>query len=408
MPWEMPECIADSVVQSGVDALAKSISDAVGWMLKTTFTWWIDIDSINLDNTPVATIRDLIAPLTIAVAVAATIWCGIQMALRRQADPMIQLGSGLWKLAVFAIAGTAGVNLALRASDAYSAGVLEKATGASGSQIAEVLSTAFGLGAITSVGTVLIVGMLVLVATFIQALLMVFREGSIIVLTGLLVFAAAGSLTKATSPWLRKVTSWLVALVAYKPMAATLYAVAFLLLKDKDSKDPRAFFMGAAMLLLSLIAMPAMMRFFTWSTGAIADGGGGLLGSTLGGAAAIGAMTSSSQNSASEHSSFLQQSLSTPTGATTGSAVPAITGSSTPAGPAASGAAGTGAATAGTATAGANTVGASTGATASVAGASAATGPAAPVTAGVLIAGQTLAQGAKSVGTQVGTTMEGR
>src|SRR5262245_15627623 len=90
----MPECIADTVVQSGVDSLVKSISDAVGWMLKTTFTWWIDIGSIDLDNTPMATIRDLISPLTIAVAVAAVIWCGIQMALRRRADPMIQLGRG--------------------------------------------------------------------------------------------------------------------------------------------------------------------------------------------------------------------------------------------------------------------------------------------------------------------------
>src|SRR5262249_21426381 len=162
-----------------------SVAEAVGWMLKTTFTWWIHIGSVNLDATPVGKIQQLVMPLTIAVAVAATIWSGIQMALRRKADPLIQLGSGLWKLAVFAPVGTAGVNLALRAADAYSTHILEQATGASGSQMAEVLATVFGLGTITSPGAVLIVGILVLIATFLQALLMVFREGSVIVLTGL-------------------------------------------------------------------------------------------------------------------------------------------------------------------------------------------------------------------------------
>ena len=50
--------------------------------------------------------------------------------------------------------------------------------------------------------------------------------------------------------------------------------------------------MGFAMVFLSLLALPALMRFFTWTTGHVADasGGGGFLQTALQGAVAVGAM----------------------------------------------------------------------------------------------------------------------
>ena len=50
--------------------------------------------------------------------------------------------------------------------------------------------------------------------------------------------------------------------------------------------------MGFVMLLLSVLTLPALMKFFTWTTGTIASSGGGgqLLGAATVGAIAIGAM----------------------------------------------------------------------------------------------------------------------
>jgi len=50
--------------------------------------------------------------------------------------------------------------------------------------------------------------------------------------------------------------------------------------------------MGFAMVFMSLLALPVLMRFFTWTTGHVADssGGGGFLQTALGGAVAIGAL----------------------------------------------------------------------------------------------------------------------
>src|ERR1019366_6063366 len=56
--------------------------------------------------------------------------------------------------------------------------------------------------------------------------------------------------------------------------------------------DPRTVLRGFARVFLSLLALPALMRFFTWTTGHVADtsGGGGFLQTALQGAVAVGAM----------------------------------------------------------------------------------------------------------------------
>jgi hypothetical protein len=102
--------------------------------------------------------------------------------------------------------------------------------------------------------------------------------------------AAAGMLTPATRRWFPRVTGWMLALIFYKPAAATVYATAFTMIGT--GKDPRTVLMGFAMVFLSLLALPVLMRFFTWTTGHVADasGGGGFLQTALQGAVAVGAL----------------------------------------------------------------------------------------------------------------------
>ena len=119
---------------------------------------------------------------------------------------------------------------------------------------------------------------------------MLFRQGALVVLAGVLPLAAAGMLTPATRGWFRRVTGWMLALIFYKPAAAAVYATAFTMIGT--GKDPRTVLMGFAMVFLSLLALPVLMRFFTWTTGHVADasGGGGFLQTALQGAVAVGAL----------------------------------------------------------------------------------------------------------------------
>ena len=119
---------------------------------------------------------------------------------------------------------------------------------------------------------------------------MLFRQGALIVLAGVLPLAAAGMLTPATRRWFPRVTGWMLALIFYKPAAAMVYATAFTMIGT--GKDPRTVLMGFTMVFLSLLALPVLMRLFTWTTGHVADasGGGGFLQTALQGAVAVGAL----------------------------------------------------------------------------------------------------------------------
>ncbi len=89
----------------------------------------------------------------------------------------------------------------------------------------------------------------------------------------------------------------MLALNFYKPAAAAVYATAFTMIGA--GKDPRTILVGFAMVFLSLVALPVLMRLFTWTTGQVADsaGRGGFLQTALSGAVAIGALRGSTGGS---------------------------------------------------------------------------------------------------------------
>ena len=149
------------------------------------------------------------------------------------------------------------------------------------------------LGGNAAPAVVLVFGVIAIIFALVQAVLMLFRQAALIILAGVLPLAAAGSIALMTRTWVRKVTAWMLALICYKPAAAAVYAAAFTMIGSGGS--PRTALMGFAMLALSVVTLPALMKFFTWTTGSIASGGGGgqILGAAAMGAVAVGAMRSS-------------------------------------------------------------------------------------------------------------------
>ena len=180
--------------------------------------------------------------------------------------------------------------LLLKAGDAWSAWVLQASTGG---QFTQRLTLLLNLGGGAAPAVVLVFGADRDRLSLVQAVLMLFRQAALIILAGVLPLAAAGSIAPMTRTWVRKVTAWMLALICYKPAAAAVYATAFTMIGSGGS--PRTALMGFVMLLLSVLTLPALMKFFTWTTGTIAGSGGGgqLLGAATVGAIAVGAMRSS-------------------------------------------------------------------------------------------------------------------
>jgi len=343
------DCVGDAI--SGVTgaaaggvlgAFADAIRSGVADLVKATLTWWVRQDSVDIAATPVDRLQHLLLPVTLLVAVGSLMWQGVRMTLSRKPDPLWDAGRGLAVLAFVTGAGVTALAGALRAGDALSGWVLDQASGGQFSQrLIEVLS----MQGVAGPGTVILLGMVTFFVTLLQWVLLFFRQGSLVVLAGLLPLAAAGSMSPGTRPWLRRLLAWLLSIVAYKPMVAFIYAAGFTLFGE--GKDLSTVVLGVVVLALSVVALPALLRFFSWGV----DAGAAHLGGAASGALAsgLGAATAGitvagmrSGGSAAEHASSIDRALPARGGAGSGAATGAEAGSAPAAAGAASALAGAG------------------------------------------------------------------
>jgi hypothetical protein len=444
--------ITSSATDGIFSAMAEGVNAAVKWAITLLCSWTLlpstpvcagtpdgsqqFFTDCNSSTYPAVLLRSYVLPITVLIAVAGIIWQGITMAVSRKGEPLLQVVRGLFTTAVWGVAGIAGSQMLLKASDAYTTWILSQAMFSDSKshttqQVTDATSVWMTSLLVIPPGQVaafvaVLFGVVVLFVVVIQAILMVFREGSIPILAGLLQLAAAGKFTQATSPWLSKVTGWILALATYKVMAATIYATAFAMIGSPD-KSGRNWLMGLAILLLSVVAMPAMMKFFNWTVGAVTTHGGGL--GMFGGGAAAGLHAASSLrglggNSAAEHSRYMDShgpGSQGPTGSVGPSGPRGPSGPASPGGGSqppkvidgqvtsvqSAGAEATASTTASTGTTAAATTGGTTSAatTASV-GASAATGPAAPIVAGVVVGAAAATQAAKTAAGKISQATE--
>ncbi len=275
-----PACLAVStVVKSAVagaandilGGIAQAITGGIKWIVENTATWWVQIPSPGLSTEPaVSHIQQWLLPITAAVAVGGVIAAGLRMAITRRANPLLDLGGGLLTLAAATALGATIAALLFKAGDAWSSWVLQASTGG---HFTQRLNAILDLGGNAAPAVVLIFGVIAIIFALVQAVLMLFRQAALVILAGALPLAAAGSIAPLTRTWVRKVTAWMLALICYKPAAAAVYAAAFTMIGSGGS--PRTALMGFAMLALSVVMLPALMKFFTWTTGSIAGSGGG-------------------------------------------------------------------------------------------------------------------------------------
>jgi hypothetical protein len=321
-PLIHPSCItprlvapaAGSVANGFLNGLANGVAKAVRWSLVDAATLWVHIPSPDLGSAPVTDIQGWLLPITAAVAVGAMITAGVRMALTRRANPLLDVSGGLLTLAAAVVLGVVLPELLLQAGDAWSAWVLRISTGG---HFTQRITTLLDFTHQTASVVIILFGILAVIVALIQAVLILFRQLALVVLAGVLPLAAAGSMAPLTRPWIRKISSWMLALIFYKPAAAAVYATAFTLIGS--GKTSTSVLLGFVALLLSVLALPALMRLFTWATGAVSNPGGGqFLGAAALGAVAIGALRSGSGGGAASaaqgQASYLNTQLGPPPG----------------------------------------------------------------------------------------------
>ena len=184
---------AGAAANAAIGGLAGSSQSAIAEILKESVAWWINLPSPDLAGDPVVqTLQGWLFPFTAAVAVLSIIVAGGRMALTRKAMPLAEVGSGLLMLAAVVAVGTLLPTLLLRAGDAYSTFVLNASTQGQFASRITALLTFGGAASSAALGLLVVMGILGLIAAFVQAILLVFRQGAVVILAGVLPLAAAG------------------------------------------------------------------------------------------------------------------------------------------------------------------------------------------------------------------------
>ncbi|WP_240720936.1 hypothetical protein [Pseudarthrobacter sp. NamE2] len=319
-------------------------------------------------STPSPVVSDVnseLLPWTLALAVLAVILGGIRMIWEQRGAPLKDLLRSLLTLTLVSGLGLGVISILVIAADAFAVAIIERSTDGKG--FAEAFQKIAVIQQTDAVFILIILGLIGLIASLVQIVLMVVRSGMLVILAGILPTTAAFTNTEMGRQWFQRAVGWTIAFILYKPAAAVVYSVAFLLMGNSSGQDALVgSITGFTLMIVALFALPALMRFVTPMVGAVAAGSGAAAGAAVGamatGAVSLGRGGSGRSNAAPipATTSTTASTQSTSTGASPkgsegasgprgggGQPTPGVTGPGGAAGAAAAGKAGSAGAAAG-------------------------------------------------------------
>ena len=285
------------LADDAVSNLAKSIMEGMSQMVTTLSTFWVSMPTVNLiseDRTGaspvVSTVNSQLWPWTLTLAVLAVIIGGIRMIWEQRGAPLKDLLRSLITLTVVSSLGVGVISILIIAADTFASALIERSTDGKGfaeSMQVLVVTGQSGVGAFI----LIVLGLIGVLASLVQIVLMVVRSGMLVILAGILPTTAAFTNTEMGRQWFQKAVGWTIAFILYKPAAAIVYSVAFLLMGNTSGRDALVgSISGFTLMIVALFALPALMRFVTPMVGAVAAGSGAAAGAAVG-ALATGAVS---------------------------------------------------------------------------------------------------------------------
>lgn len=269
--------------------LANSLREGAVWTLERLATFWTNVDTpkISADGVhAVGSVGWLQSQLHWFVGVAAVLGlllAGGRMAWYRRGEPVQEALSGLFTLLVVTGCSVAVITIATEVSDQFSKWIISAAVGEEtefGGPLNRMLWADAGT---MTAGLAIIVFVLVILASLAQIAMLYIRYAMLGLLVGFLPLAAGMTVVPEGKAWFKKLLGWLVAFLLYKPVAACIYAYAFIAVKAPDGTSQ---LVGIILIVMAVAALPALMRFVVPMVAATGGGSGTAMAAT----AAAGAM----------------------------------------------------------------------------------------------------------------------
>ena len=280
---------AAAVAGDAFDSVARKFLEGVGKAVELVVTFWVQIPTpvMDQDSGPVAALRGSLSWLVGAMGVVGLLLGLSRVMWSHRGDEASEVFKGLIRLVVATSMAVPVVALVTAAFDEFSVWILNRSAGGDLGAVVLKFGTFSALSGLGS-AIVFIVGLVGIGSAVVQVCLLLVRAGMIIILAGVLPLTAAGSTTEAGKATLYKTSGWLLAFVLYKPTAAIVYAAAFF--TAGQGGDVVSQLTGLFMIVMAVLALPALMRLVTPAVGAVTAGGGSGAGMAAGAALATGAI----------------------------------------------------------------------------------------------------------------------
>ena len=278
-------------VENGFSVAARLLGEAAKEGLHSLATFWIDVDSPTLatgsgdrwtNTETVSFLQEHVLTVSAAIFTLAILVAGVRIAWEQRARPLQQLLKATMIFILVSTAGTATLQLLASWSDEFALDLVQESlpqnqsfdTAVGEVILHGVMTNYAALG--MPLSTALWISLAVFAASVIQVILLLIRSAMLVLLAGTFPLAAAATNTEIGKNWFRKYCGWALAFIAYKPAAALIYAAAFRMSQQSTGAQGDDTLVqvltGVMMLLLAIVALPALLRFAVPITAAVAGG----------------------------------------------------------------------------------------------------------------------------------------
>lgn len=271
---------ASDIANDAWNSICQSFADAATKLLTGFANTFVNIPDLDVGSAGVKSVYAI--SLGIAAAVAALLLIGqvIRTALTHDGSPVAQGISGVGKAALAFLLTLTIAGTSLEAADEISKFIITQSFGSVNefsTKVAKLVAWDPG-----TTGSLLLIFALIAAALVVVLWFeMLLRNAALGVLIATSPIAAAGQVSETTKAWWNKLVGSCIQLVILKPVIALVFAVGFGM--AGGSQDMETTLAGMLVLLLAVVAWPAIARFFSFAS--VQVGGGAGLGALLGFAA---------------------------------------------------------------------------------------------------------------------------
>ncbi len=271
----------DSAVNSGAQGLGETMMGAWDSLMKGFLTSWLDSGMlVSLDGASMQWLVEQLQVISIFLATVGIMVACVWTMVHTRGDQAVKVSKALLMTFLVTTLGTALMQVAIPAGDAFAKWILDEA----GVTVAGYGAIGPATGSVGSIGAglAIIAGIFGAAATLLQWIIMIIRAVVLPLLIAFWPVAAAAAMIRGAEGGFATITKWLIAFLIYKPVAAIIYAFAWKLKSGGDGIG--GVINGMLLLVLAVAALPAIMKLLGPATSAMGSAAGGTMAMAAGAA----------------------------------------------------------------------------------------------------------------------------